>query len=221
MVRPVTRFEGDMRLVLRTVYFSAIFLVVVALVLVKANCQTSEELAWCGSSGALVPDLVIGGCSAVIQSTGKTTETLAVAFNNRGMAFRLKGEYERAITDYDQAIKLNPAFANAWNNRGIAYKHMGDVDRAIANYSEAIWLSSNYTAAFYNRGVALEQKGEYDRAIADFNFVLRADPQNAFALYQRGKAELQKGNITDGNSDLVAARAIKPDIAEEIERETH
>jgi tetratricopeptide (TPR) repeat protein len=209
-----------MRRVEQKFIFSAMFLVVVILVPVKAFAQTSEELAWCGGAGGFLPDLVIPGCTAVIQSTGKTTETLATAFNNRGLAYRLKVQYERAIEDFDQAIRLGPGFANAWNNRGVAYRNMGDVDRAIADYSQAIWLKPDYTAAFYNRGIALNHKGEYDRAIADFNVVLRVDPQNAPVLYRRGTAELKKGDITAGNSDLTAARAIKPDIAEEIERET-
>ena len=48
-------------------------------------------------------------------------DKLAEVFNNRGVAYRLKGDHERAIADYGQAIKLNAKFAAAYNNRGVAY----------------------------------------------------------------------------------------------------
>jgi tetratricopeptide (TPR) repeat protein len=45
---------------------------------------------------------------------------LALAFNDRGNAYANKGQYDRAIQDYDQAIKLDPNLALAINNRAAA-----------------------------------------------------------------------------------------------------
>ena len=50
----------------------------------------------------------------------------ASAFYNRGIAWRRKGDLDRAIADYDQAIKLNPRFSVAFNNRGNAFDDKGD-----------------------------------------------------------------------------------------------
>ena len=51
-----------------------------------------------------------------------------------------KGQYERAIADFDQAIKLNPKFASAYSNRGFSYEHKGEKKRAMADYRKAIEL---------------------------------------------------------------------------------
>ena len=51
-----------------------------------------------------------------------------------------KGEYERAIAEYDQAIKHSPEFAEAFLARGIAYSQKGERDRSIADYTRAIQL---------------------------------------------------------------------------------
>src|SRR5580698_3461390 len=60
------------------------------------------------------PDLSISRCTAMIQSG----HNLAVAFSSRGTAYARKGQYDRAIEDLDQAIRLNPNDAVAFNNRG-------------------------------------------------------------------------------------------------------
>ena len=41
----------------------------------------------------------------------------AYAFINRGNGHRAKGEYERAIADYDQAIRLDPKYVRPYSNR--------------------------------------------------------------------------------------------------------
>ncbi len=44
-----------------------------------------------------------------------------MALNNRGIAYRNQGKYDRAIADFDEAIKLKPDYAVAMYNRGTAY----------------------------------------------------------------------------------------------------
>jgi tetratricopeptide (TPR) repeat protein len=108
-----------------------------------------------------IVDSVIDGCTAVIQSVQETSEKLATAFDNRGVAYKLKGQYDRALQDYEQAIRLNPSNANAYNNRGIIYRIKGEYGRAIADYDEAIWLKNgDFPAAYYNRALAYADKGE-------------------------------------------------------------
>src|SRR5216684_2421488 len=64
----------------------------------------------------------------------------ASAYENRGRAYKAKGDLDRAIADYDKAIALDPKDASAYNLRGLAYKSKGDLDRAIADYDKAIVL---------------------------------------------------------------------------------
>jgi Tfp pilus assembly protein PilF len=49
-----------------------------------------------------------------------------------------KGDNDRAIADYNEAIRRDPNSALAFDNRGTAYLKKGDNDRAIADYNEAI-----------------------------------------------------------------------------------
>ncbi len=76
-------------------------------------------------------DLKIGGCTAVIHSGEYSGKGLAVAYYNRGIAYRHLNEYRQAIEDYGQALLLDPGFALAYNNRGNAYRHLNEYRRAI------------------------------------------------------------------------------------------
>ena len=63
------------------------------------------------------PDRSIAACTALIQSAGQDAENLAVAYNNRGIAYDHKGRPEQAIADYSHALRLKPDYAGAFNNR--------------------------------------------------------------------------------------------------------
>ena len=81
-------------------------------------------------------DLMIEGCTAVIQSRAAG---LAV-HQSRNSLFD-KGNIDRAIADFNQAIQLKPKYALAYNNRGVAYRSRGEFDKAIDDFTGAITLS--------------------------------------------------------------------------------
>ena len=196
----------------------SVILAISVLLNAESLAQIPRDWSQCLGLEGPITDVVIEGCTAVIQSGQDTPQRLATAFDNRGVAYRRKGEYDRALQDYEQAIHLNPDNANAYNNRGIIYRIKGDYDRAIADYGEAIWLKSgNFPAAFYNRALAYADKGEYDHALTDFDVVMRFNAKNALALYARGLTLQKKGDAEAGKADIAAAKVINPDIAEQFD----
>ena len=70
--------------------------------------------------------------------------TYVLAFRNRGFTHYAEHEFDRAIADYDVAIRLDPKNIPAYNDRGNIYQAKGDVDRAIADFSEAIRLNPSF-----------------------------------------------------------------------------
>ena len=139
---------------------SAIVLAGALLAGLPALAQTAQEHRYCeGEDGASVAQR-IDACSAVIKAGRDKGDKLAEAFNNRGVGYRLKGDHDRAIADYAQAIKLNAKFAAAFNNRGVAYDKKGEFDRAIQDYDQAIKLKPAAEAHF-NRGNAYLGKSQY------------------------------------------------------------
>jgi len=100
-----------------------------------------ETWQQCTGKDVASPDLRIDGCSALIQSDWMhARKNIAVAYYNRGTAYHAKGEYERAITNYDHAVRHNPEFAKAFFARGSAYSHKGEREHSMADFTTAIRL---------------------------------------------------------------------------------
>ncbi len=117
--------------------------------------------------GIILFFLVLSSCTSTPQPKDTIAPNDADAYNNRGFAYYLKQEYDRAITDYNKAIELDPKYAMAYNNRGIAYFLKKEPDKSIADYSKAIEINPKYADAYNNRGVAYYLKKEYDKAWED------------------------------------------------------
>jgi len=114
------------------------------------------------------PDQQIHDCTSIIERGKRESEgNRASAYYSRGNAYKEKGELDRAIVDYTNAIALKPKDADFYYNRGNAYDDRGEVDHAIEDYTEAIAIDPKLALAYTNRGVAYKKKGEVDRAIAD------------------------------------------------------
>jgi tetratricopeptide (TPR) repeat protein len=92
----------------------------------------------------------------------------ADAFYYRGLAYLRKNDFDRAIADNTEAIRLSPNNFYAFNNRGLAYHGIGDYDRALADYNEAIRLNPFFANAFCNRGTMVKDAtGKEDIAKAN------------------------------------------------------
>ncbi len=156
------------------------------------------------------PDLVLTYCTRAIESGGLSTSNLAVIFSSRGSAYYGKGDYDRAIQDYDQATRLNPNYSNAFINRGLTYKFKGDFDRSIQNYDQAIRLSPTSVWAFAGRGASYFAKGDYDRAIEDFDAASKLAPRNPEAFKGRGLAQFCLGHFALAQTDFTEALRLDP-----------
>jgi len=105
----------------------------------------------------------------------------ADAYYKRGIAWLDEGEWDKAIADFTQAIRLDPKSSNPYNDRGVAWYLRGEYDKAIADCSEAIRLNPKDEMAYGNRGLTWSCKGEWDKAIADYNEAILLAPKCADA----------------------------------------
>ena len=173
-----------------------------------AWAQWTEDAQKCAETSD--PNLAFDLCTRAIQSGALSGSGLAVTFNNRGNAYQSKGDYPRAIQDYDEAIRIDPDSALAFNNRGSAFQHMGNYDRAIQDYDQAIRLDPSSALAHNNRGRANHLKEDYPLAIKDFGEAIELDPDYPLAFYNRGLARFDQGLYIAAVPDFVRAVQLDP-----------
>ena len=75
-----------------------------------------------------------------------------------GKDWSSKGEQDKAIENYTEAIRLDPDYVNAFIGRGVSWGEKGEYDKAIADYDEAIRLDPDNQHAIRNRAVTMSMK---------------------------------------------------------------
>lgn len=143
--------------------------------------------------------------------------SLAVTFNNRGVAYSELGDYDRAIADYGQALTLAPGDATSIRNLRIAHvrraaaaARLGDRTAARADYDRAIALEPDHPLAYLRRGQLALERGDRDEAIADLTKAKELDPGNADIAAQLADAERQPPAAAAPPPEASAAAAPPP-----------
>ncbi|MDR2658786.1 MAG: tetratricopeptide repeat protein [Spirochaetaceae bacterium] len=166
----------------------------------------------------------------------------AGAYLDRGIIFAMRGDYDMAIEDFSEAIKLKPEYQPAWVLRGRArFASVSDVtavgenfsgvattvhdpkmvsdgekseyDKVIADFTQAIKLVPDDATAYAERGDAYMNKGDYDRAIADYTHAIKLDPNDVNAYNGRGLAYRSKGDYNRAIADYNRAIKLNPNDA--------
>jgi lipoprotein NlpI len=158
-------------------------------------------------------DVALEVCSRAIASGQLSPPKLATTLYNRGLAYERRGEFDRAIQDFDRVIELRPDTSKAFYNRAIAYHKKGEFDRAIQDFDRVVQLTPDYAPAFRNRGNAYRGALAFDQAIQNYNEAIRLSPEYAVAFSNRGVAYLNKGMYDRAIQDFDQAIRLKPDDA--------
>ena len=99
-------------------------------------------------------------------------------------------DYERAISSFTDAIRINPNRLNAYMARADCYRMLRDYDKAILDCDSAIRINSNWNQIYIvygTRGVAYHQKGDNVKALSDLNESIRLNPNYAWAHDARAR----------------------------------
>ena len=143
---------------------------------IRLNPCDSWALAYRGDTRRRIGDIENG--NATLRNFGK---------GESASAFLKTGDYDQAIADLIEGIRLTPDhpqasmwLAVAYVARGRTHRERCEYDRAISDCSEAIRLDPKNAKAFAVRGDARWCNNEYDLATSDLTEAIRLDPQKDF-----------------------------------------
>jgi tetratricopeptide (TPR) repeat protein len=160
-------------------------------------------------AAAVLGACLLTGCASLRERAAEKRREANEA-EKRGDAARKNKDYDLAIAEYSEAIRLNPASGDFYFGRAYCYNKKGEFDLAIADYTKAIKIDPDRSALYNNRGNAYDEKGEWDLAMADYTKAIEINPKYAYAYNNRGLAYAQKGETERAAADYREAIRIDP-----------
>jgi len=177
-----------------------------------------------------------------VADEAKATQQPLNDFLKRGITFAVRGDYEIAIEDFTEALKLQPNNGNIYALRGRTYvakaskevtsvaddfseitvsaygtltpKQTEDYEQAISDFTKAIKLEPKNAVNYRENARVYDCKKNYDKAIADYSQAIRLDPNDAKAYSGRGEAYYNKGDQDKAIADFNQAIRLNPNYSE-------
>jgi tetratricopeptide (TPR) repeat protein len=185
--------------------------IALALIVAPAAADLQQDVAICnGDVAGASLDQKIASCTAVVESGRYSGANLGYVYVNRANAYDDKGDHDRALSDYNRSIELNPNNASAFFNRALAYARKADYDRAISDYNRAIAINPKYAHAMVGRAVMYSVKGDYDTAIANCTQAIAIEPTYVPAYLNRGRAWAKKNDLQKALADFKKVVELDP-----------
>ena len=128
------------------------------------------------------------------------------------------GQPDEATTSYEEALRLQPAFAEAHNNLGVARREQGQLDQAEASFREALRLKPAYAAAHNNLGQVLSRQGRLQEAAACFGHAVQAQLDFARAWQGLGDALRGLGRLDEAVRATSGPAWLRPDDPEPLDQ---
>ena len=119
----------------------------------------------------------------------KYTDELAVVYQGRGYGSLKNQQYQDAIQDFTEALKIKSNDTRVYEQRAAAEMKVYDYDKALADYSEASKLKPNEVRYYNYRAYIYETKEDAQNSMAETEKALKIDPNNQEAKERKQRLE--------------------------------
>ena len=124
------------------------------------------------------------------------------------------GRVDEGVRHDEEAVRLQPNYAEAINNVGVAMFGLGRVADAIGHYERAVHLRPDLVEPHANLANALREAGRLPEAIAQGEIAIKLKPDAAEAHYNLGRALHEAGRAADAKPRYQEALRLNPSLAE-------
>ena len=124
-----------------------------------------------------------------------------------GKAAVKRGNYDRAIAEYDQAIQIDPLYVFARINRGDAYFEKKEYDRALMDYKETIRINPNHASALQKLALIEQAKGAVQQQpIPVIGFIRTTSAEDSAKLVEAFRSGLREIGFIEGRNVAIEYR---------------
>src|SRR5262249_9240896 len=119
-----------------------------------------------------------------------------------------KGDFDKALDEYQKLLKANPRDSEAYNDLGYGYYNRAKYEAAEQNLRKAVEFNPKNKHAWANLGLTLAQVSRYDEALTAFEKVV-SKPQ---ALCNIGLIQIGQGKIMEARDSYAFALKLEPGL---------
>jgi protein O-GlcNAc transferase len=155
----------------------------------------------------------VAAMSAIEPALAKAPDDPAL-WCTRGAAHRHALEFDAALSDYKQAIKLNPRFLQALSNLGEWHLARGSAENALTWLNAALQIDPDFFEARVNRLAALFELGRFEEARGEGEDLVASEPERPEPYVNLGNILVHTGKAKQAVKLYRKALELRPDYVE-------
>jgi tetratricopeptide (TPR) repeat protein len=141
---------------------------------------------------------------------------IADGYESRGLYHFEENQYEKALSDFEAAVRLEPSSIEYKFNLALALEKNEKFELAELQFLEVIELDHRHSAAFFNLANMQFKSGRYEDAITYYTMARHHDTNNINILYNRALAYFKIEHLKEACADMQEVLKVKPLLAEEF-----
>lgn len=206
-------------------------IVLVALVATAGHSHASDDhdMRLCSGKAPTLTAKAIDACNRLMRKVEGNSRRLSRLYLLRGNQFLKAGQPDRAIRDYNEAIRHHPQNRTALYNRGSAYRSLKRHQEAIADFTRCLAIAPRFHLARLERGMSHLATRQFQQAIRDFTegmgpaeipyfLLLRGRAYLGAKMKDRAIADFRKALKLADAAITVPAKKIRKEARKELRR---
>ena len=158
----------------------------------------------------LTPLHQLRGALQRTQGAAKRAQVLV----NIGRFYLKDGHYEKAVSEYQKALGMDPQSVAAYNGIGAAYTMLEKYDEAISAQQKALELQPDFAKAHAGIGLAYFRQNKTDLSLKHYRQAVTWDPQFLEAHLKIATILLNEKRYAEATDTYLTIIALQPDDAE-------
>lgn len=169
--------------------------------------QHDDQTVWVKKKEMLRPEEAVQYYTEILDKTPADQRSISC----RCWAYMAVANYDKALIDAEEAVRLSPGTVAWMNNRGEVLIKRKEYDKAIAEFNNILNTVPGYFYALHNRSEAFLRTKQFSKALTDIDSCLmnEAKVPLLYANKARILASCPDPKIRDGKKALEAATTAK------------
>ena len=180
---------------------------------------TNGEWLWIAEKGGWLweKEVIPFNESIKLLTERVTKEKNGENYHLLGVAYLAHGQFDSAIADFTESLRMKPRNAGALNNRGQAKYSKSDFKSAIEDFTAALAIDAKNPLILNNRALAYIELDDSTNAMTDLHAALALVPDYAEALNNRGVVHQKVEKVDEAIADFSKALEVDSKYTDALE----